>query len=140
MPALISKSPLGHLTQTAKTHAIAGAAAGVAVGVIDGIIAVRARQIRDGYDAAAEGLTHIGTGAILGVLAATVTALAGVSVAAFAGRGIMAIAVPMVASTVATDMAHERVQRSVRAWSEDLVNGLKQPAQGAENADLYQTR
>ena len=127
MPGEISQGRLGHLAQTAKTHAIGGAAAGIAVGVIDGLVSVRDRQIRDRYDAAAEGLTHIGTGAILGVMAATVTALAGVSVAAIAGRGVLAIALPMVASTVATDMAHGRVQRLVRAWSEDFVRGLKQP-------------
>ena len=63
MPAQIARSPLGHLVQkTAKTHAIAGAAAGVAVGVIGGIISVRRSQVRDRYDVAAEGLTHIGTG------------------------------------------------------------------------------
>ncbi len=134
MPRQILQNPLGYLTQTAKTHAIAGAAAGVAVGVIDGIMSVRHNQITDRYDAAAEGLTHIGTGTILGVLAATVTALAGVSVAAIAGRGILAIAVPMVASTVVTEIAHERVQRSVRSWSEDFVEGLKQPARDAQNA------
>ncbi len=127
MPGQISQSRLGHLAQTAKTHAIGGAAAGIAVGVIDGLVSVRDRQIRDRYDAATEGLTHIGTGAILGVMAATITALAGVSVAAIAGRGVLAIAVPMVASSLVTDMAHERVQRSVRAWSEDFVQGLKQP-------------
>ena len=90
----ILKSPWGHLTQTVKTNAIAGAAAGVALGVIHGIISVRPSQLRDRYDFAAEGLTHVGTGAILGLLAATTTALAGVAVAAFAGRGILAIAVP----------------------------------------------
>ena len=136
MPAQISKSPLGHLAQTAKTHAIGGAAAGVTVGVIDALISVRHSQVRDSYDVAAEGLTHIGTGAILGVLAGTVTALAGVSVAAIAGRGILAIAVPMVASTVVIDSAHKRVARLVRSWSEDVVKGLKQPLQRQPGPDV----
>ena len=127
MPAQISKSPLGHLAQTAKNHAIAGAAAGVAVGVLDGIISLRQSKFEDRYDVAAEGLTLIGTGAILGVMAATVTALAGISVGAVAGRGILAIAVPMVASTLVTDSAHKRVERSVRSWSEHFVDGLKPP-------------
>ena len=134
MPGQILQTPVGHLVQTAETHAIGGAAAGIAVGVIDGLVSVRERQIRDRYDAAAEGLTHIGTGAILGVMAATITALAGVSVAAVAGRGFLAVAVPMVATSLVTDMAHERVQRSVRAWSEDFVQGLKQPAQRSRSA------
>ena len=124
MPGQISQSRLGDLVQTAKTHAIGGAAAGIAVVVIHGLVSVRNRQIRDRYAVATEGLTYIGTGAILGVMAATITALAGVSVAAIAGRGVLAVAVPMVASTLVTDRAHERVQRSVRAWSEEFVQGL----------------
>ena len=132
----ISKSPWGPLTQTLKTHAIAGAAAGVALSIINGIISVRPSQLRDRYDFAAEGLTHVGTGAILGVLAATVTALAGVSVGAIAGRGILAIAVPMVASTVVIDSAHKRVARLVRSWSEDVVKGLKQPLQRQPGPDV----
>jgi len=125
MPAPVLESPLRYLAQTAKTHAIAGAAAGVALGAVHGIISVRHSRLRDRYDVAAEGLTHVGTGAVLGLLAATTTALAGVSVAAFAGRGILAIAVPLVASTVATGSAHKPVERLVRSWSEDVVEGLK---------------
>lgn len=135
VPVQISKSPLGHLAQTAKTHAIAGAAAGVAVGVIDGIISVRQSRVRDRYDVVTEGLTHIGTGAILGVMAASVTALAGVSITAIAGRGILAIAVPMVASTVVTESAHKRVASLVRSWSEDVVTGLKQSLQPPPTPD-----
>jgi cobalamin biosynthesis protein CobD/CbiB len=113
------------LAQIAKTNAIAGTAAGVAVGVIDSIISVRQSPPRDRYDVLVQGLTSVGTGAVLGALAATVTALAGVSVAAIAGRGALAIAVPMVATTVATDSAHKPVERLVRSWSEDVVKGLK---------------
>ncbi len=58
--------PLNQLVQTAKTHAIAGASAGVAVGIVHGVIAVRNSQLRDRYDVMAEGLTHVGTGAVLG--------------------------------------------------------------------------
>lgn len=118
-------SPLKQLVQTAKTHAVAGASAGVAVGIVHGVIAVRNSQLRDRYDVMAEGLTHVGTGAVLGALAATVTAFAGVSVAAVAGRGILAIAVPLVASTVATGSAHEPIERFVRGWSKDMVTGLR---------------
>lgn len=125
MPTPIFKSPLGELAQIAKTNAIAGTAAGVAVGVIDSIISVRQSPPQDRYDVLVQGLTSVGTGAVLGALAATVTALAGVSVAAIAGRGALAIAVPMVATTVATDSAHKPVERLVRSWSEDVVKGLK---------------
>ena len=121
----VSTNPLRHFAQTAKTHAIAGATAGVAVGVIHGIISVRHSQLRDRYDVAAEGLTHVGTGAVLGTLAATIAALAGVSIAALAGRGILSIAVPLVASTVVTNSAHRPVERAVRSWSEDVAEGLR---------------
>lgn len=125
MPTYVSTSPLSDLAQTAKTHAIAGASAGVALGVVHGLISVRQSRLRDGYDVAAEALTHVGTGAVLGALAATVTVLAGVSVAAIAGRGMLTIAVPLVASTVATGSAHQPVERLVRSWSDDVVKGLR---------------
>jgi len=125
----ILQSRLRHLARIAKTHAIAGAAAGVALGVVHGIISVRHSRLRDRYDVMAEGLTHVGTGAVLGALAATTTALAGVSVAAIGGRGVVAIAVPLVASTVATGSAHKPVERLVRSWSEDVVKGLKRTSQ-----------
>ena len=125
MPTPISDSPLGQLPQIAKTNAIAGASAGVALGVIHSIVSVRKGPPRDRYDVVAQGLTSVGTGAALGALAATVTALAGVSVAAIAGRGALAIAVPMIATTVATNSAHKPVKRLVRSWSEDVVKGLK---------------
>lgn len=136
MPAPVLQSPLTHLAQTAKTHAIAGAAAGVALGVVHGIISARHSRLRDRYDVAAEGLTHVGTGAVLGLLAATTSALAGVSVAAFAGRGILAIAAPMVASHVVTGSAHGRVARWVRSWSEDVVKGLRQTSQRQARPDV----
>ena len=125
MPTPVSASPMGHLVEIAKTNAIAGASAGVAMGVIHSVISARQSPPRDRYDVVAEGLTSVGTGAVLGALAATVTALAGVSVAAIAGRGTLAIAVPMVATTVATNSAHKPVERLVRSWSEDVVKGLK---------------
>ncbi len=121
----ISTSSLRALAQTAKTHAVAGASAGVAFGVIHGAISIYNRQLKDRYDVAAEGLTHVGTGAILGVLGATATAVAGVSIAAIAGRGILAVAVPLVASSAITSSAHEPVERFMRSWSEDVVNGVK---------------
>ena len=125
MPALISDSSLRQLGQIAKTNAIAGASAGVAIGVIHSIISVRRSPPRDRYEVVAEGLTSVGTGAVLGALAATVTALAGVSVAAIAGRGALSIAVPMVATTVATHSAEKPVERWVRSWSEDVAKGLR---------------
>ena len=118
-------SSLGQLLQTAKTHAVAGASVGLAIGVVHGVIAVRRNPPKDRYDMVAEGLTHVATGAVLGALAATVTAAAGVSVAAVAGRGILTIAAPLVASTVATGSAHEPVERVVRGWSHDVVTGLR---------------
>jgi hypothetical protein len=74
-------------------------------------------------------LTHVGTGAILGLLSATTTALAGVAVAAVAGRGILAIAVPLVASNLVTSIAHKPANRLARTWSEDLVKGRNRPSQ-----------
>jgi len=132
----ISESHLRHLAQTAKTQAIAGAAAGVALGVVHGIISMRDRQLRDRYDVAAEGLTHVGTGAILGVLAATSAAVAGVTVAAIAGRGVLAIAVPLVASTVVTGSAHQPIDRLVRSWSEDVVKCLKRTLEHQSSPDV----
>ena len=130
----ISESPWGHLTQTMKANAIAGAAAGIALSVIHGIISVRPSQLQDRYDFAAEGLTHVGTGAILGLLAATTTALAGVAVA---GRGIiLAIAVPMVASSLATSIAHKPATRFARALSEDVVKGRNRPSQPQAHSDV----
>ncbi len=129
----MSNISLKQLAQTAKTTAIAGAAAGVAVGVVHGIISVRRSHLRDPYDVAAEGLTHVGTGAILGVLGATASALAGVSVAASAGRGILTIAAPMAAGMVVTSSAHERVHHLARTWSERFVRGLKPPPKHLPN-------
>ncbi len=125
MPILISAMPLGDFKQTAKANAIAGASAGVALGLIQGIMAAHESPLRDRYDVAAEALTQVGTGAALGALAGTTAALAGVSVASVAGRGILAFAVPLIASTVATGIAHAPVERAVHAWSEDIVGGLK---------------
>lgn len=136
MYAQVSTNSLRHFTETAKTHAIAGAAAGVAVGVIHGIISVRHSQLRDRYDVAAEGLTQVGTGAVLGALAATVTALAGVSIGAVAGRGILSIAVPLVASTVVTNSVHKPVERAVRSWSEDVAEGLKRSMTRSSRSDV----
>ena len=119
----IPKSTWVHLAQTAKTNAIAGAVAGVALGVIQGAISMRRSQLRDRYDFAAEGLTHVGTGAILGLLSGTTTAFAGVAAAAVAGRGIVAIAVPLVASNLVTGIAHKPVSRLARTWSEGVVKG-----------------
>ena len=134
----MSDISLKQLAQTAKTTAIAGAAAGVTMGLVRGIISVRRSRLRDPYDVAVEGLTHIGTGAILGVLGASASALAGVSVAASAGRGILTIAVPMAASMVVTSSAHERVHNIARTWSERFVIGLKPPSNA--DSDLLRLR
>ncbi len=125
MPANISIRPLSYFSQTAKAHAIEGAAFGAALGIINGIISVRESQLQDRYDVATEALTHVGTGAVLGALAATTAGLAGVSVAGVAGRGITAIVVPLVVSSVASGSAHRPVERLVRSWSEDVVSGLR---------------
>ncbi len=132
----VSRAHWEQLAQTAKTNAIAGAVAGVALGVIYGAISVRRSQLRDGYDFAAEGLTHVSTGAILGILSGTTTALAGVTAAAITGRGILSIAVPLVASNLVTGIAREPVNRLARAWSEGVVKGGNRPSQPQTRVDV----
>jgi hypothetical protein len=109
----------------------------MALGVIRGIVAVRHKQLRDGYDVAAEGLTHVGTGAILGILGATAASVAGVSVAAIAGPGLLTRAAPTVAGTVITGSVQEYVDRFVRPWSYALVTGLKGSFQGPETRHRF---
>lgn len=130
-----SKSRLKLLVQTARAQAVAGASAGVALGVFRGIIAVRHKQLRDGYDVAAEGLTHIGTGAILGILGATAASLTGVSVAAITAPGLLTRAAPTVAGTIVSSTAHERIDRLVRPWSNYVIAGLKRTFQGPERLE-----
>ncbi len=65
--------------------------------------------------------------------AATTTALAGVAVA---GRGILAIAVPLFASNLATSIAHKPAKRLARAWSEDVVKGRNRPSQPKADSDV----
>lgn len=120
-----SQSSLALLAQTAKTHAIGGASAGLAFGAVQSVIAVHHNRLRNGYDILAEGLTHVGTGAILGVLGAMAASVAGVSVTAITSRRILTVAVPMVASAMVTSGAHQGVYRLVHPWSERAVNGLK---------------
>jgi hypothetical protein len=129
----ITQGPWGPLTQSVKTNAIAGAAAGIALSLIHGIISVRPSQLHDRYDFAAEGLTHVGTGAILGLLAATTTVLAGVAVA---GRGMLTIAVPIVASSLVTSIAHKPTNRFARALIEDVVKGRNRPSQPQSGSDV----
>jgi hypothetical protein len=112
------------LTQTARTQAFAGAAAGVTVGFVRGIVSVRVNQLQGGRDVLTEGLTQTGAGAILGVLGALAASAAGVTATAIAGRGVLSIAMPMVASAVVTGSAHEEVVRAVRPWSEGFVRGV----------------
>jgi len=135
VPANISIRPLSYYSQTAKAHAIEGALFGAALGVINSIISVRQSQLEDRYDVVTEALTHVGTGAALGALAATTAGLAGVSVAGIAGRGILGIVVPLVASSVATGSAHRPVERLVRSWSEDVVSGLKRTLERQASSD-----
>jgi hypothetical protein len=116
---------LSLITETAKTQAIAGAAAGAAVGILRSIVFLRRTHLRDGYDLMAEGLTEIGTGAALGVLCGIAATASGVTAAAIFGRGILTVAAPVVASAVASSMAHQRVDRLIRPMSEDFVYGLK---------------
>ena len=130
----VSTSPGGNLAQTAKTQALAGASAGLVLGVIHSVNSVRQSQIRDRYDVAAEGLTQVGTGAILGLLGATSAAVVGVYVAPIVGRGILAIAVPLVASAAITSSVHKPAERLVRAWSEAVVKGLKRILQRQRSA------
>ena len=135
MYAFISKDTLTLLAQTAKTRAISGAAAGLLFGVIQGVISARRNRLRDGYDLVAEGLTHVGNGAILGVLGALTASVVGVSVAAIAGRGVLTLVAPIAASAIVTGGVHTRVDRLVRPWGEGVAYGLKralQPKVGPE--------
>ena len=125
----IPRSSLKNLAQIAKTHAIAGASAGVALGIVHGVVSVHESQLRDRYDVAAEGLTHVGTGAILGMLGAVTTAFAGVSVAAVTGRRFLTLAVPLIASLAVTGTAQEPVERIVRSWSGNAVQSLRRALQ-----------
>ena len=130
-----SKSTLKFLIQTARAQAVAGASAGMALGLIRGIIAVQYKQLRDGYEVAAEGLTHVGTGAILGILGATAASVAGVSVAAITGPSLLTRAAPTIASTVVTGSVQEYVDRLVRPWSNHVVIRIRRAVQGPEWSD-----
>ena len=129
MVIFFSTSPGGNLVEAAKTSAILGATIGLAAGVFDGILSVRRNRSLDGYDIAADALTHVATGAVLGALGATAAGLAGISLAAVAGRGSLAIAVPLIASAVVTGVAHDPVDRLVRSLSEGAVKGVKRAFQ-----------
>jgi len=120
-----SASPLKYLVQTAKTQAMAGMAAGMVIGAVHGVVAVRRRRLVTGYDVAVEGLTHVGNGVVLGLLGGVAASVAGVTVAAVVGRGIWVVAAPLVASTVVTGSAQDRVERLIRPVSEGFVEALK---------------
>jgi hypothetical protein len=122
---LNSSSTLQLITQTFKSQAAAGAAAGVSLGVVRGIVTVRRHQLKDGYDVLAEGVTQVGTGAVLGILCAMTASVTGVTVAAIAGRGILAFALPVVASTITSNVAHGRIDRMIRPLGEDFAQGMK---------------
>ena len=129
MLTYISISPQIDFAQTAKTQAIVGALAGLTLGVIHGVTSARDSQPRGRHDVAVEGLTHAGTGAILGLLGGTTTALAGVLIAPIAGRGILAIAITLVAGAAVTSSAQRPVERLVRSWSQHVVWGVRRAFQ-----------
>jgi hypothetical protein len=124
--ALNQKGSLSLILETAKTQALAGAAAGAALGVLRSFVTVHRENLHDGYDVLSEGLTELGTGALLGAVSALAASATGATVAAIAGRGIWTVAAPLVVSTVTSNLAHKRVDRLVRPFSEDLVRGLKE--------------
>lgn len=115
--------------ETAKTQVVAGAAAGATLGILRSIIAIRRNRLHNGYDVLAEGLSEIGVGAILGVLSSMAATATGVTVAAIAGRGVLVVGAPLLASAVTSSLAHNRVDRFVRPISEDFVYGLKRASE-----------
>jgi carbon monoxide dehydrogenase subunit G len=126
---VISFQPQGSwslIKETARTQAIAGAAAGAALGILRGIVSVRSNRMRDGYDVMTEGLAEIGTGAVLGAMSAVAATATGVTVAAVTGRTVLTVAAPLVASALTSSLAHKRVDRQIRPMSEDFVHGLRQ--------------
>jgi hypothetical protein len=125
MASPVSKESLGFLTQTARNQAVAGIAAGMALGVLRGLVSVRRDPPRDGYGIAAEGLAHVSNGVILGLLGGMAASLAGVSVAAVAGRGVLTTAAPTVASAIVSFSAQDWVDRLVRPRTDALVRSLR---------------
>ena len=117
---------MDYLTQTAKAHATAGATAGVILGLYHGILSVQRFPPKDRYGVVSGYLTHAGTGAIIGILGATVATVSGISAAAIAGRGILTIMAPILSSAMVTSAAYGPVLRFIRPLSEDLANGLRQ--------------
>ena len=118
------------IVSTAKTQAIAGATAGATLGVVRSVISVRRKRLKDGYDVLTEGMTQIGIGAALGLVSGMAAGATGVTVAAIAGRSVWTVAAPLVASAIASSLAHERVDRLVRPLSAELVQGLKETLEG----------
>ena len=128
----VSTPSFQQLAQTARTQAVVGAAAGVTLGAIRGFVLVRRKGARDAFQVATEGITQVGTGAVLGVLGGLAASVTGVSVTAAAGRGILAIAAPVVASAMITSNAHDPVARVIRTWSERLLDGLRGSLQSSQ--------
>lgn len=130
---MFSLNPQGSLSliiETAKTQAIAGAAAGATLGIVRSIVTVHREQLHDGYEVLAEGMTQIGTGAVLGILSGLAASATGATVAAITGRGIWIVAAPLVASAMTSSIAHGRVDRLVRPLSADIARGLKESLEG----------
>lgn len=118
------------LLSTARTQAMAGATAGATLGVVRSVISVRQKKLNDGYEVLTEGVTQIGIGAMLGLISGMAAGATGVTVAAIAGRSIWTVAAPLVASAIASSVAHERVDRFVRPISAEIVQGLKDSLEG----------
>jgi hypothetical protein len=120
---------MGLVIETAKTQALAGAAAGATIGILRGIVSVRHHRLQSGYDVLAEGMTEIGVGTVLGILSSVAATATGVTVAAISGRAVLIVAAPLVASAVTSSLAHNRVDRFVRPITEDFVYGLKRASE-----------
>ncbi len=126
---MILLNPQGSLSlivSTAKTQAIAGATAGATLGVVRSVLSVRRKKLNDGYEVLSEGMTQIGIGAVLGLVSGMAAGATGVAVAAIAGRSVWTFAAPLVASAIASSLAHERVDRFVRPFSAEVVQSLKE--------------
>jgi hypothetical protein len=125
MPSLNPQSPLGLIAETARTQAVAGAAAGATLGILHTIVTLHRKQLNDGYEMLAEGMAEVGTGTFLGLLAGLAAGATGATAVVVAGRGIWTIAAPFVVGALTSSIAYRQVDRVIRPLSADIARGLK---------------
>ena len=125
MPSLNAQSPIGLIAETAKTQAVAGAAAGATLGILHSMVTLHRKQLNDGYEMLAEGMAEVGTWSVLGLLAGLAAGATGATAAVMAGRGVWTIVAPLVAGSVTSSIAYGQVDRVIRPLSTDIARGLK---------------